>query len=77
MRVLFTCLPATGHLHPLVPIARALADAGHEVAFATHASMAPLVERAGDEIRALRDRAGRALATAACARVDRFGTLLA
>lgn len=49
MRVLFTCLPATGHLHPLVPIARALADAGHEVAFATHASMAPLVERAGFE----------------------------
>lgn len=47
MRVLFTCLPATGHLHPLVPIARALADAGHQVAFATHASMAPLVDRAG------------------------------
>jgi MGT family glycosyltransferase len=47
MRVLFTCLPATGHFHPLVPIARAIADAGHEVAFATHASMASLVERAG------------------------------
>jgi UDP:flavonoid glycosyltransferase YjiC (YdhE family) len=47
MRVLFTCVAATGHLHPLVPVARALADAGHEVAFATHAAMAPLVERAG------------------------------
>src|SRR5687768_4371603 len=47
MRVLFTCVPATGHLHPLVPIARALADAGHEVAFATHVAIAPLVERAG------------------------------
>jgi UDP:flavonoid glycosyltransferase YjiC (YdhE family) len=47
MRVLFTCLPATGHFHPLVPIARAVADTGHEVAFATHASLASLVERAG------------------------------
>ena len=47
MRVLFTCIPAIGHLHPLVPIARALADASHEVAFATHDSLAPLVERAG------------------------------
>jgi UDP:flavonoid glycosyltransferase YjiC (YdhE family) len=47
MRVLFTCVAATGHFHPLVPVARALADAGHEVAFATHAAIAPLVERAG------------------------------
>jgi UDP:flavonoid glycosyltransferase YjiC (YdhE family) len=47
MRVLFTCVAATGHFHPLVPVARALTEAGHEVAFATHASLAPLVERAG------------------------------
>jgi hypothetical protein len=47
MRVLFTCLAAIGHFHPLVPVARALADAGHEVAFATHASLVPLIERAG------------------------------
>jgi UDP:flavonoid glycosyltransferase YjiC (YdhE family) len=47
MRVLFTCVPATGHFHPLVPVARALAEAGHEVAFATHAALAPLVERSG------------------------------
>jgi UDP:flavonoid glycosyltransferase YjiC (YdhE family) len=47
MRVLFTCVAATGHFHPLVPIARALADAGHEVAFATHVSFATLVERSG------------------------------
>lgn len=47
MRVLFTCVAATGHLHPLVPIARALADAGHDMAFATHAAIGPLVERAG------------------------------
>jgi UDP:flavonoid glycosyltransferase YjiC (YdhE family) len=47
MRVLFTCVAATGHVHPLVPVARAMAEAGHDVVFATHAAMAPLVERAG------------------------------
>jgi len=43
MRVLFTSTPSYGHFHPLVPFARALADAGHEVAFATGASFAPVV----------------------------------
>jgi UDP:flavonoid glycosyltransferase YjiC (YdhE family) len=35
MRVLLTTLTLSGHFHPLVPLARALAVAGHEVAFAT------------------------------------------
>jgi UDP:flavonoid glycosyltransferase YjiC (YdhE family) len=35
VRVLFSCRPLTGHLHPLVPLARAATAAGHEVAFAT------------------------------------------
>ncbi|HET9496418.1 MAG TPA: glycosyltransferase, partial [Chloroflexia bacterium] len=35
MKVLFTNLPLSGHWHPLVPFARALEGAGHEVAFAT------------------------------------------
>ena len=35
MRVLCSCLPGFGHFHPMVPLARALVDAGHEVAFAT------------------------------------------
>ena len=47
MRVLFTCLPFLGHVHPLVPLARALADAGHAVAFATGPSLCPLVEANG------------------------------
>jgi len=34
MKVLFTCQPALGHLHPLIPLGQALTDAGHEVAFA-------------------------------------------
>ena len=46
MRVLFTTLPATGHFHPLVPIARATA-AGHDVAFASPASFCPTVEAVG------------------------------
>jgi UDP:flavonoid glycosyltransferase YjiC (YdhE family) len=47
VRVLFTCHSALGHFHPLVPIAQAMMDAGHEVAFPTPASFAPMVERSG------------------------------
>jgi MGT family glycosyltransferase len=32
-RFLFAALPATGHLNPLLPVASALVEAGHEVAF--------------------------------------------
>ena len=35
MRALFTSFPGYGHFHPLVPLARAVQDAGHSVAFAT------------------------------------------
>lgn len=47
MRVLISCQPAPGHLHPMVPIARALAEAGHEPIVATSASFRDYVERAG------------------------------
>jgi UDP:flavonoid glycosyltransferase YjiC (YdhE family) len=47
MRVLFTVRPGLGLLHPLVPVASALASAGHEVAFASAAGFAPIIERAG------------------------------
>jgi UDP:flavonoid glycosyltransferase YjiC (YdhE family) len=47
MRVLFVCLPATGHFLPLLPLASALREGGHAVAFATAAGFAPHVERAG------------------------------
>jgi UDP:flavonoid glycosyltransferase YjiC (YdhE family) len=47
MRVLFTCLAYTGHFHPLVPLARAVAAEGHEVAFATHPALGAQVARAG------------------------------
>ena len=47
VRMLFPVMPATGQFHPLVPIARAVAAAGHEVAFASAASFLPTIEQAG------------------------------
>jgi UDP:flavonoid glycosyltransferase YjiC (YdhE family) len=51
VRVLFTLLPATGSLHPLVPVAHALADAGHEVRFACAPSFEPAVRVHGIDAR--------------------------
>lgn len=47
MRVLFTTQPGEGHLDPLVPLARALLAAGHEVAVACAPSFGRLVEARG------------------------------
>jgi UDP:flavonoid glycosyltransferase YjiC (YdhE family) len=47
MRVLFTVQPAIGHLHPLVPVAAALAAAGHEVTVCSSASFRADVEAFG------------------------------
>ena len=47
MRVLFTVRPGLGSLHPLIPIARAAENAGHEVAFATPRRFVSTIERAG------------------------------
>ena len=47
VRVLCTCLPGFGHFLPLTPLARAGADAGHEMAFATAAAFCPQVEKLG------------------------------
>lgn len=49
MRVLCTCVPGDGHFNPMLPLARALADAGHQVAFATSEAIAPHVVKAGFE----------------------------
>ncbi|MHA3704609.1 glycosyltransferase [Jatrophihabitans sp. YIM 134969] len=43
MRILFSSVPAFGHLLPLVPLARAARAAGHDVAVMTSAGMAPVV----------------------------------
>ena len=48
-RVLVTCYPQAGHLHPLIPTARALADAGCSVLVATSASEHATLSAAGLE----------------------------
>jgi UDP:flavonoid glycosyltransferase YjiC (YdhE family) len=47
VRVLFTTTGHSGHLLPLVPLARACKRAGHDVLIATHAPRADNVERLG------------------------------
>ncbi|HVS29639.1 MAG TPA: glycosyltransferase [Solirubrobacteraceae bacterium] len=49
VRALFTTIPAFGHFSPLVPLAAAMQDAGHEVAVATAESFGGSVSRAGLE----------------------------
>lgn len=46
MRVLFSSIGAVGHVYPMVPLARALLDAGHEVRWATSAEMTPTIAQA-------------------------------
>lgn len=47
LRILFTFAGGTGHFLPLVPLARAAAQAGHVVAFAAQPRMLATVEAAG------------------------------
>jgi UDP:flavonoid glycosyltransferase YjiC (YdhE family) len=47
VRLLFTFAGGSGHFEPLVPIARASAEAGHSVAFAGQPVMIPVIEAAG------------------------------
>ncbi len=47
MRVLITAIAAYGHLQPLIPLAKALSEAGHEVAIATASELRSRVEAAG------------------------------
>src|SRR5688572_22171800 len=47
MRVLLTTQPFFGHWHPLVPLARALESAGHEVAFASTPRFCTTIEANG------------------------------
>jgi hypothetical protein len=47
VRVLITTAPGLGHLNPLVPLARGLVAAGHEVLVASPAGLRQAVEDAG------------------------------
>ncbi|MFD9697746.1 glycosyltransferase [Lentzea sp. NPDC059081] len=52
MRFLFSCRPGYGHFFPLVPLARAAGDAGHEVVFATGEGFVDRVRELGFEAHA-------------------------
>ncbi|MGP4115179.1 nucleotide disphospho-sugar-binding domain-containing protein [Streptomyces sp. 4N509B] len=47
MRVLFTIFPGAAHLNPVVPLARAMLSAGHEVRVASHPAVADEIHAAG------------------------------
>jgi UDP:flavonoid glycosyltransferase YjiC (YdhE family) len=47
MRILFTFIGGVGHFHPLVPVARAATEAGHEVAVACSGGLVSQVEALG------------------------------
>jgi UDP:flavonoid glycosyltransferase YjiC (YdhE family) len=47
VRVLVTTLPGLGHLHPMIPLCRALEEAGHEVLVGLSASYAEVARQAG------------------------------
>lgn len=50
MRALFSCTAAEGHFRPLIPLAQAFADVGHDVVFATAATFGRRVSAAGFDI---------------------------
>ena len=47
MRFLFTSSPGVGHLMPILPVATAARERGHEVVVGCGASLEPMVSRAG------------------------------
>jgi hypothetical protein len=47
LRVLFSCRPAYGHVYPLLPLAVACRDAGHEVVFGTGEGFRPRLRELG------------------------------
>lgn len=47
MKIVVTCVPASGHFHPLVPLARALVDEGDDVVVASAPSICSQAERLG------------------------------
>ena len=48
MRVLFTSVSAIGHVHPMVPLAHALRDRGHEIRWLTGPDATPRLAAAGN-----------------------------
>ena len=60
MRVLFSCSGLLGHIHPMVPLARALDDRGHDIRWAVGPDACATVEQVGfDAVAAGLSRDGR------------------
>ncbi len=53
MKILFTVIPAAGHLNPTIPIARALKEQGHEVLYATGNQKVPLLKQLSIPVKAI------------------------
>ncbi|MFC6094638.1 glycosyltransferase [Saccharothrix lopnurensis] len=49
MKILFSSLGSHGHTYPLIPLAAAARDLGHEVLYVTSAAFGPVLERVGVE----------------------------
>ncbi len=47
LKVVCTCLPGYGHFHPILALATAIAERGHEVVFATAKEFCPRIEEMG------------------------------
>ena len=50
MRILFTCYPGVGHLHPMLPLAGAAQRAAHDVVLATGPDLVPRAESYGFDV---------------------------
>lgn len=53
MRIVCFAIPEKGHIHPLLPTLRVLADAGHDVCLVAGKDMGPVLHRAGIAARSL------------------------
>ncbi|MGZ8735004.1 MAG: hypothetical protein ACXW1M_07435 [Acidimicrobiia bacterium] len=50
MRVLCSCNALPGHVHPMLPLATALREDGHEVAFTSGTEIAAALDEAGFDL---------------------------
>ena len=71
MRLLFTAFPGYGHVHPMLPLARAALRAGHDVRFATGPDLVERVRSYGFDAQDFEGRARRALEAGTSKGVER------
>jgi zeaxanthin glucosyltransferase len=57
MRIAFVCMPITGHLNPMIALARKLQARGHEIVFISFSDTRQVVQAAGLAFRAIGEQA--------------------